>query len=84
MVATFRKIPAALVPILAGLFLGTAAVAGTTPNLYEIGPRLAANNVPEPQLMLAGTIMILFAGSLCLLVLGYVVDSTRAAGESPP
>jgi hypothetical protein len=82
MVATIRMIPAALALIFAGLFVGNAALGETTLDLDAMIPRLAPNNVPEPQLMLAGTILMLFAGSLCLLLVGYVVDSTCSAGQS--
>jgi hypothetical protein len=38
--------------------------------------------MPDPQFRLVGAIMLLFAGSLSILVVGYVVDSTRANERS--
>ena len=58
--------------------LGTGAFGDTVLDFEELGPWLAANNLPDPAARLAGAIILLFAGSLSILVVGYVVDSTRA------
>jgi len=39
--------------------------------------------MPDPQFRLTGAIMLLFAGSVSILVVGYVVDCTRPNGQSP-
>jgi hypothetical protein len=77
MVRTIREIPGLLGKLFLGLTFVTRALGDTVLNLEELTPLLAANNLPEPQLKLAGVIMLLFAGSLSMLAVGYVVDSTR-------
>jgi hypothetical protein len=77
MTRRLRRIPGLVGRALAGLVLHTGAFGETFVDLEELGPWLAANNQPDPATRLASAIMLLFAGSLSLLVVGYVVDSTR-------
>jgi hypothetical protein len=83
MSARFRDIPGLLGRVLAGFLLATRALGDTVLDVEEIGPWLAANNIPDPQFRLAGAIMLLFAGSLSILMVGFVVDSTRPDDQSP-
>jgi hypothetical protein len=82
MVCTFRDILGLLGRVLAGVFVATGAVGDMVLDVEEIAPFIAANNMPDPQFRLVGAIMLLFAGSLSILVVGYVVDSTRADERS--
>jgi hypothetical protein len=82
MTRKLRKVPGLLGRALTGLLLETGALGDTALDFEELGPWLAANNLPDPAARLAGAIMLLFAGSLSLLVVGYVIDSTRAAKPS--
>lgn len=77
MATKFREILGLLGRVLAGVLLATEAFGDTVPDVKELGPWLAANNVPDPQFRLAGAIMLLFAGSVSILVIGYVIDCTR-------
>lgn len=83
MATKFREIPGLLGRVLAGVLLATEAIGDTVLDVKEMGPWLAANNMPDPQFRLAGAIMLLFAGSVSILVVGYVVDCTRPNGQSP-
>ncbi len=84
MATKFREIPGLLGRVIAGVLLvATEALGDTVLDLEEIDPWLAANNMPDPHFRLAGAIMFLFAGSLSILVAGYVVDCTRSNGQSP-
>ena len=78
MTSRVRKIPGLIGRALAGLLLYNGALGDTVLDFEELGPWIAANNQLDPAARLAGAIMLLFAGSLSLLVVGYVVDSTRA------
>jgi hypothetical protein len=82
MTRRLRKIPGLIGPALTGLFLDTGALGDTVLDLEVLGPWIAANNLPDPAARLAGAIMLLFAGSLSILVVGYVVDSTREDKQS--
>ena len=82
MATRFREIPGLLGRVLAGVLLATEVLGDTVPDLEELGPWLAANNIPDPQFRLAGAIILLFAGSVSILVVGYVVDCTRPNGQS--
>jgi hypothetical protein len=83
MAAKFREIPGLLGRVLAGVLLATEVLGNTVPDVEDLGPWLAANNLPDPQFKLAGAIMLLFAGSVSILVIGYVVDCTRPDTQSP-
>jgi hypothetical protein len=61
----------------------TRAIGDTVRDIDEMVPFLAPVNIPEPQLRLTGAILLLFVGSLSMLAVGYVVDSTRADDPSP-
>jgi hypothetical protein len=76
------RIPGLVGRALTGLILHAGAFGDTVLDFEEIGPWLAVNNQPDPAARLAGTIMLLFAGSLSILVVGYVVDSTREDKQS--
>ena len=77
MTRRLRKIPGLVGRALTGLLLYTGAFGDTVLDFEELGPWLAANNHARSAARLAGAIMLLFAGSLSILVVGYVVDSTR-------
>jgi hypothetical protein len=77
MVCTIREIPGLLGKLVLGATFGTTALGDTVLDVGEMAPLLAANNLPDPHLKLAGVIVLLFAGSLSMLAVGYVVDSTR-------
>jgi len=49
MSARFRDIPGLLGRVLAGFLLATRALGDTVLDVEEIGPWLAANNMPVPQ-----------------------------------
>jgi hypothetical protein len=74
-----RAIPGLLGKLLVSTSFVARAFGDAVLDAEEMGPFLAPNNLPEPQLRLAGAIVLLFAGSLSILAVGYVVDSTRAA-----
>jgi hypothetical protein len=82
MATKFRDIPGLVSRVFAGVLLATEALGDTVLDVEEIGPWLAANNMPDPQFRLAGAIMLLFAGSVSILVVGYVVDCTRPNSQS--
>lgn len=75
-----RAIPVLLGRLLVGATFVTRALGDAVLDAEEIGPFLAPADIAEPQLRLAGAIVLLFAGSLSILAVGYVVDSTRAEG----
>jgi hypothetical protein len=75
---SIRRSPRLLGCILAGCLLNTRALGGTLLAFDETTPLFAVNNMATPQVKLAGAIMLLFAGSLSLLAVGYVVDSVRS------
>jgi putative oxidoreductase len=77
MIRLIREIPGLLGKILVGTTFVTRAFGDAVLDAEEMGPFLAPNNIPDPQLRLAGAIVLLFAGSLSILAVGYVVDSTR-------
>ena len=83
MATKIRKIPGLLGRVLAVVLLATKAFGGTFPDVHELGPWLAANDMADPQCKLAGAIMLLFAGSVAILVIGHVVDCTRPDSQSP-
>jgi hypothetical protein len=84
MATKFREIPGLLGRVIAGVLLvATEALGDTVLDVEEMGPWLAANNMPDPHFRLAGAIMLLFAGSVSILVVGYVVDCTRPDAQSP-
>jgi putative oxidoreductase len=72
-----RAIPGLLGKLLVGTTFVTRAFGDAVMDAEEVGLFLAPANVPDPQVRLAGAIMLLFAGSLSILAVGYVVDSTR-------
>jgi len=72
-----RKIPGLIGQALTGLLLDTSAFGDTVLNYEELDLWLGANNLADPAARLAGVIVLLFAGCLSILVVGYVVDSTR-------
>jgi hypothetical protein len=69
--------PALLGPLATGVLLITRAMGDVFLDFEEVAPLAIANNGPDPQLQLASAIIILFACSLSILVVGYIVDSTR-------
>jgi hypothetical protein len=77
MIRQIRAIPALLGRLLVGSTFVTRALGDAVLDAEEMGPLLAPNNIPDPQLHLTGAIMLLFAGSLSIMAVGYVVDSTR-------
>jgi len=57
MATKFREIPGLLGRVIAGVLLvATEALGDTVLNVEEIGPWLAANNMPDPHFRLAGAI----------------------------
>jgi hypothetical protein len=77
-----RAIPRLLGKLFLGVTFVTRAIGDTVHDIDEMSPFLAPINIPEPQLRLTGAIMLLFVGSLSMLAVGYVVDSTRADDQS--
>jgi hypothetical protein len=82
MSGTIRSIPGLLARLASGTLITTKAMASVFLGYEEVAPLAIANNVADPQLKLASAIIILFAGSLLILIVGYIVDSTRPE-ESP-
>ncbi len=78
MIDAIRKALKLLAGIVAICLLSSSSRGGALPKLDEAAPWFAANNVPDPQVKLAGAIMLLFAAGLSLLAVGYVVDSIRS------
>ena len=83
MAIKLREIPGLLGRVLAGVLLATEAFGATVLDVEETGRWLAANNMPDPHFRLASAIMLLFAGSVSILVVGYVIDCTRPNSQSP-
>ena len=77
-----RRIPAMVGQSFAGVLVATRALGDTVLDLEELEPLIVANNFADPQLKLAGAIIMLFVGSLTILVVGYVLDSTRPLNRS--
>ena len=84
MVRAIRQIPRLLGKLFLSVTFVTRAIGDTVHDIDEMSPFLAPINIPEPQLRLTGAIMLLFVGSLSMLAVGYVVDSTRADDQTPP
>jgi hypothetical protein len=84
MVRAIREIPRLLGKLFLSVAFVTRAIGDTVHDIDEMAPFLAPINVPEPQLRLTGAIMLLFVGSLSMLAVGYVVDSTRIDDQTPP
>jgi hypothetical protein len=54
-------------------------------DVEDAAPAFFPANLPDPQLQLVNTIALLFAGSLSMLVCGYVFESDNfTTRESPP
>jgi len=54
-------------------------------DVEDVVPAFLPANLPDPQLQLVNTIALLFAGSLSMLVCGYVFESDNFTNrESPP
>jgi hypothetical protein len=51
------------------------AVSDMMRDVEDLAPTLFPANLPDPQLQLVNTIALLFAGSLSILVCGYVFES---------
>ena len=77
MIRLIRAIPGLLGKLLVGSTFVTRAFGDAVLDAEEVEPFLALGNIPDPQQRIAGAIMLLFAGSLSILAVGYVVDSTR-------
>jgi hypothetical protein len=77
MAESFRQIPGLLGWVLAGVLLTTSAMGDVVLDVDEMTPTLAANNMPDPQFKLMGAILLMFAGSLCVLLIGHLIDSLR-------
>jgi hypothetical protein len=77
-----RNLPGVMGKMITGFLLGNRAIGAMVLDAEEIVPGVLANKLPDPQLELAGAIMILFAGSLTILLIGYVSDSSRALYRS--
>jgi hypothetical protein len=84
MVHAIRQIPRLLGRLFVSVTFVTRAIGDTVHDIEEMSPFLAPINIPEPQLRLTGAIVLLFVGSLSMLAVGYIVDSTRADDQSPP
>jgi hypothetical protein len=84
MVRAIRAIPRLLGKLFLSVTFVTRAIGDTVHDIDEMSPFLAPLNIPEPQLRLTGAIMLLFVGSLSMLAVGYIVDSTRADDHAPP
>jgi hypothetical protein len=82
MSGAIRRIPAILGQTVASVLVATRALGDAVLDLEELDPLIVANNLADPQLKLAGAIIMLFAGSLSILVVGYVLDSTRPPSRS--
>jgi hypothetical protein len=77
MVDTYREIPGFLGRLLPGVLLTASAMGDTLLDVEEVTPLLAANNMPDPRFKLMGAILLLLAGSLCVLLIGHLIDSVR-------
>ena len=77
MIRLIRAIPGLVGKLLVGTTFVTRAFGDAVLDAEEVGRSWRPRNIPDPQLRLAGAIMLLFAGSLSILAVGYVVDSTR-------
>jgi hypothetical protein len=77
MSAIVRRLPGVVWNVIAGLMLANRALGAMILEAEETDPLLPVNKLADPQLELAGAIMILFAGSLAILLVGYVSDATR-------
>jgi hypothetical protein len=84
MVRVIREIPKLLGKLFLSVTFVTRAIGDTVHDIEEMSPFLAPMNIPEPQLRLTGAILLLFVGSLSMLAVGYVVDSTRADDQAAP
>ena len=80
LIIAIRKASSFLGRLLAGCLLSNRALGGTLLHFDEAAPLLVGKNVVESQAGLAGVIMLLFAGGLSLLAVGYVLDSLRSQG----
>jgi hypothetical protein len=81
MTGIIRKTVGLLGKTLLGLAFVTKSLGDTVFDANEISPFLGPN-AADPQIRLAGAIMLLFAGSLSILAFGYVIDSTRLDDRS--
>lgn len=82
MSVAFRRLPGVVARMVAGLLLAHPAAASVVLDAEEAAPAFLARNVPDPQLGLTLAIVLLFAGSLTILLVGYVADSTRPHDQS--
>jgi hypothetical protein len=82
MTGKIREISGLLGKIFLSFIFANNACADTVFNARGMAPMLGPNNAADPQVKLAGAIMLLFAGSLSILAFGYVFDSTRLDDRS--
>jgi hypothetical protein len=51
-------------------------------DVEDFAPAVFPANLPDPQLQLVNMIALLFAGSLSILIFGYIFESTNFAGPA--
>ncbi|MDR3619671.1 MAG: hypothetical protein P4L85_09995 [Paludisphaera borealis] len=79
-----RAIPRVLGQVVLAATSVNNAVIDMMRDVEDVAPAIFPANLPEPQLQLVNTIALLFAGSLSILVCGYVFESDNfTARESP-
>ncbi|APW61495.1 hypothetical protein [Paludisphaera borealis] len=70
-----RAIPRVLGQVVLAATSVNNAVSDMMRDVEDVAPAIFPANLPEPQLQLVNTIALLFAGSLSILVCGYVFES---------
>jgi hypothetical protein len=81
MTGILRGLPGLIGRMFVGLILVNQAMGDMVLDPEEMSPLMMVNNLPDPQFKLAGAILLLFTGSLSILVVGYVVDTTRVIDQ---
>ena len=77
MKAAIRMTSGIVTSVIAWCLLTARAVGGILLDCQQAPPWIGVANVADPQIKLTSAIMLVFAGGLLLLAIGYVVDSLR-------
>ena len=78
-----RAIPRVLGQVVLAAGPVSNAMSDMMRDVEDVAPAIFPANLPDPQLQIVNMIALLFAGSLSILVFGYVFESDNFASRAP-